>query len=263
MRNGHSTNPTPIMQVLLIEPQAGRRERVAKMLARHGLSVRAVPSGEQALEALKHDRPSLILADARMAKASGWEFVRRIRDGDAQLPILLIGNGPRRPSGASAALQIQAILPDDVSPTALLQEVDRWLQAPAPSRRTQRWPGTILLVDDEPKLLDLLRQFLESHGFRVVAQAGSGQEAIEQLKRHAPTVVLLDVKMPGMDGLATLRQLKAIQPAVTVIMVTAVEEEDAMEEALALGADDYILKPVNTDYLETLLLSKILLGRTP
>lgn len=263
MRNGHSTNPTSTPQVLLIEPQAARREQRAKMLTRHGLSVLAVPSGEQALEALKHDQPSLILADARLADTAGWELVRRIRDGDAHLPILLIGNGPRRPSGSSAALQIQAILPEDVAPAALLQEVDRWLHAPLASRGAQRWPGTILIVDDEPKLCEILRQFLESHGFRVIAQAGSGQEAVEQLKRHAPTVVLLDVKMPGMDGLATLRQLKALRPAVTVIMVTAFEEEDAMEEALALGADDYILKPVNTEYLETILLSKILLGHTP
>ena len=250
-------------QILLIEHHSARREQLTKLLSRHGLSVVAVPSGDQALEALKHDRPSIILVDMKLADTNGWDLTHRLRAFDGKLPILLLGNGSAQPANSSA-LEIQAILPQDLSPTALLQEVDRWLHAEsAPARRTPRWPGGIMVVDDEPKLRDILRQFLDLHGFRVVAQAGSGEEAIEQLKRHAPSVVLLDVKMPGMDGLTTLRQLKALQPNVAVIMITGFEEEDTMEEALALGAEDYILKPVNPEYLEAILLSKILLGRTP
>ena len=69
--------------------------------------------------------------------------------------------------------------------------------------------------------------------------------------------------MPGMDGLTALQQIKRLRPATTVIMVTGLEEEQLMNRALALGAYDYILKPFNLEYLETTLLSKVLIGRAP
>ena len=249
-------------QILLIEHHSARREQLTKLLSRHGLSVVAVPSGDQALEALKHDRPSIILLDMKLADTNGWELTHRLRAFDRKLPILLLGTTSQRPSGASATTDIQAIVPEDTEPSALLQEVDRWLHPATPTSRATRWPGLILIVDDEPELRHLLQDFLELHGFRV-AQAASGSEAVERFKQLSPAVVFLDIKMPGMDGLTTLRQLKAIQPNVTAVMLTGVEEEEAMEEALALGAEDYILKPFNFEYLETILLSKILLGRTP
>lgn len=262
MHNGSMPSEKTSQLVLLVEKGSSRREQLTSVLTRHGLSVLSVASNEGALETLKHHRPALILANAQQAQMSGWELVQRIRAFDGTLPILLLGTTAQRPSGASATTDIQAIVPDDTQPSALLQEVDRWLHAATPPSRATRWPGLILIVDDEPELRNLLQDFLESHGFRV-AQAASGSEAVERFKQLSPAVVFLDIKMPGMDGLTTLRQLKAIQPNVTAVMLTGVEEEEAMEEALALGAEDYILKPFNFEYLETILLSKILLGPTP
>jgi CheY-like chemotaxis protein len=95
-----------------------------------------------------------------------------------------------------------------------------------------------------------------------VTTVGSGEEALKSLERLSPTVVLLDIKMPGMDGLVTLKKIKTLRPNTTVIMITGLHEEGTIDQALALGALDYITKPFSREYLETTLLSKILLGQT-
>lgn len=131
-----------------------------------------------------------------------------------------------------------------------------------PAHCRERWPGTVLVVDDEPKLRNVLEEFLTLRGF-TVRTASSGDEALTLCSQHVPTTILLDIRMPGMDGLMTLKKLKACYPSVSVIMITGIQEEQAMEETVALGACDYILKPFDFEYLESTLLSKLLAGTTP
>ena len=114
----------------------------------------------------------------------------------------------------------------------------------------------LLVVDDEPKIREMLQDFLERRGFSVDT-AASGEEALQTAEAHPPTAVLLDICMGGMDGLAALPRLKRLYPHATVIMITGLEEDGAREQAMASGADDYILKPFNLEYLETILMAKI------
>ncbi len=114
----------------------------------------------------------------------------------------------------------------------------------------------ILVVDDEPDFCEALHEFLAEKGFSVM-EANSCEEALAAYSQERPDVVLLDVIMPGKDGRETLRELKALDPEVSVIMVTALHEEDLALEAMADGAFDYITKPVNPDYLEIALMTKI------
>ncbi len=114
----------------------------------------------------------------------------------------------------------------------------------------------ILVVDDEPDFCEALREFLEEKGFSVM-EANSCEEALEAYSQERPDVVLLDVIMPGKDGRETLQELKAFDPEVSVIMITALHEEDLALEAMADGAFDYITKPFSPDYLEMALMTKI------
>ena len=118
----------------------------------------------------------------------------------------------------------------------------------------------VLVVDDEVSVCKVLRKFLVSIGCEVV-EAYGGDEALALYIKERPDVVLLDIRMPGKDGLETLREFKALDPMVKVIMVTAVHEEGlAKRTILEDGAFDYITKPVNPDYLEALIAKVILLG---
>ena len=106
----------------------------------------------------------------------------------------------------------------------------------------------VLIVDDEPDYCDSLRDFLRSRGFEV-AIAFSGEEALPAYMQEKPDVVLLDIQMPGMDGLETLQELKVLDQGANVIMVTAIEDDEIVMRAMAEGALDYIIKPVDLYYL--------------
>lgn len=100
---------------------------------------------------------------------------------------------------------------------------------------------TILVVDDEKRMVRFIRLNLEQDGFNVIS-AYNGSEALEQVRRQLPNLVLLDVMMPDIDGFEVLRKIR-LASSVPVIMLTAKGEEDDRIKGLELGADDYITKP--------------------
>ena len=105
----------------------------------------------------------------------------------------------------------------------------------------------ILLVEDDPTDMKLLSAVLDASGHRVLGKI-SAEEAVEAIKRHPPEVILLDLKLPGMDGLALARLLKQ-DPAtrhIPIVAMTAAREKFSREDALNAGCDAFILKPVDT-----------------
>src|SRR5437870_12528927 len=100
-----------------------------------------------------------------------------------------------------------------------------------------------LVVDDEPQIRVFLADILEAEGFKVVAVAG-GQAALEYVRSSAPGLVLLDLSMPGLDGMETLRRLKAAGLQAPVIILSGHGNIRSGTEAIALGAYDYLTKPL-------------------
>jgi two-component system, OmpR family, alkaline phosphatase synthesis response regulator PhoP len=101
---------------------------------------------------------------------------------------------------------------------------------------------TILVVDDEMEIVRVLRGYLEKAGYPVAA-AYNGEQALQVARRERPALVILDLQMPRMDGLEVTRRLRADQPDVAIIMLTARVEETDRIVGLELGADDYVTKP--------------------
>jgi len=110
-------------------------------------------------------------------------------------------------------------------------------------------PKKILVVDDEPDVRQLMEHFLTDRGYEV-RLAENGRRGLAELDTFRPDVVLLDMHMPEMDGVETLKQLSARSPEVPVIMVTVNEDVQTTSQLLQLGAADYVPKPFNLDYLE-------------
>src|ERR1051326_2770430 len=106
---------------------------------------------------------------------------------------------------------------------------------------------TILIVDDDLQLLQLVALNLELEGYAVLL-AGDGQQALTQIERHAPDLVLLDVMMPRMDGFTVCHRVREFS-TVPIIIVTAKERSQDKGRGLDLGADDYLTKPLNMDEL--------------
>ncbi len=245
--------PTPTRERILVISQNPRlRERFYDTLSRREFCVTTAVSCENGLEILRLGEPfGLIFLDSGIARTKRAQFIDRVRYFDEQLPIVALQHPDQDVLDSSTIHRIQGCLSSDSDDHALLAIVSRWL----PSRRSVKpiqYPGPILIVDDELELLKSLQEFLQARRCTVVT-AASGEEALAQLARHHPTLVLLDIKMPGMDGLVTLKKIKALHPDLPVIMATAVEDEASMDHARVLGAHDYIFKPYNLTVLESLL----------
>lgn len=107
----------------------------------------------------------------------------------------------------------------------------------------------ILIVDDEQDICEFVRNFFQERGYEVLI-APDGEQALELTKKNNPELVLLDIKMKGMDGIATLKHIKELNKNQKVIMVTALDNQDKIAEACKLGACEYITKPLILDHLE-------------
>lgn len=106
----------------------------------------------------------------------------------------------------------------------------------------------VLLIDDETEYLETLMKRLKKRNLRVNG-VSSGEAALASLKENPVDVVVLDVRMPGMDGIQTLREIKKINPLVQVIMLTGHANVEVAIQGMELGAFDYLMKPANMDEL--------------
>jgi DNA-binding response OmpR family regulator len=204
--------------------------------------------------------------DSGIPGLSGVETVQRIRGFDEEVPIVLLrGPGDPDPSvDELSRLRIAEVLRKELSVELFLTSVELVLKRL--QRQTQdhgKEPGfgclgTILAVDDDPLARKMLKLVFESQRIRVLL-ASSGEEALKALAQK-PDLVLLDINMPGMDGLVTLKKIKASHPQLPVIMASGMGEEEVAREALKAGAYDYISKPFNLEYMQTVVMTKVLLG---
>ena len=111
-------------------------------------------------------------------------------------------------------------------------------------------PITVLLVDDHELVRRGVRAFLETQpGITVVAEAGGGEEAVRLAAEHAPDVALMDLIMPGMDGVEATRRLTAQSPRTNVIMLTSYHDDEHVFPAIRAGALSYVLKEVGPEQL--------------
>lgn len=117
----------------------------------------------------------------------------------------------------------------------------------------------VLVVDDDQKNLKLMNLKLSSEGYRVIT-AESGFEALEAVKVEKPGLVLLDIMMPEMDGLETLKRIKAFDSNIPVAMVTASLDEEEAKKTFELGAYEYVTKPIDFEHLSMVALVKLFPG---
>jgi DNA-binding NtrC family response regulator len=109
-------------------------------------------------------------------------------------------------------------------------------------------PIMLMIVDDEPDFVEMLSLRLADRGHKV-RSAGTGREALEALKEEEPEVIILDIKMPGMDGIETLKTIKSRHPLVEIILLTGHGSIETAVEGLKSGAFDYLLKPARFEEL--------------
>jgi len=220
---------------------------IARLIAHHlqqaGYQVHIAHAAEDALAYLEHDLPDLITLDIDLPGLSGDEFAIRIKSSPAtqDIPILVLSVLYDDPH----SVQFDAYaLPKPIEQEELLTTVAEMLQEPA--------QGPVLVIDDDADVRRLLKTALEKQGFEVET-AADGESGMAQVAEQRPGLILLDMRMPGMDGFAVLRALKE-DPATVDIPVIAMTgspelKTTARARVLALGASDFITKPFDMDML--------------
>jgi DNA-binding NtrC family response regulator len=117
-------------------------------------------------------------------------------------------------------------------------------------------PKRVLVVDDEPALIDVIVEHLIDSPY-IVETATNGADALAAVARDRPDVVLLDIKMPGLDGMDVLKEIRRRDPSIAVIMVSGLPDVATTAEALRHGAFGYVPKPFDLRYLKHLVAAGI------
>jgi DNA-binding response OmpR family regulator len=244
---------------------------LADVLARYRHDVVIARTGEEALQSFQTESPALVLLDLTILGLSGLDVLVKLRARASHLPIVVVtGDVPIEVENRAREMGVTDVLRKRLSMDVLMQAVNRALQEagrPAKAKPTAGLsgnadgtkPATILLVDDEPEICEMVGEFLERRGYLVQAVT-NGEDALNLVRKNPPDLVLLDIYMPGLNGVEVLRRLQTSHPAVGVIMLTASQEEPLLKTALALGAFDVLSKPVDLDQVEMAVMVKLMLN---
>jgi len=107
----------------------------------------------------------------------------------------------------------------------------------------------VLIVDDTMFIRGSLKLILERNGFEVVGEAEDGYDAVKMYKTLKPDIVTMDITMPGMDGIESLRRIKEFDKSANVVMITALGQESLVKESVLLGAKGFIIKPFDEEMI--------------
>jgi DNA-binding response OmpR family regulator len=252
--------------ILVIDDSPTFRMALLDMLEGAGYPVLTAVSGEEGLRLAADARPAAVIVDGSLPGIDGPAVIRRIRLDAAlrRTPCLLMtgsdeGGAELRAFDAGADAFVRKGEENEVILARL-----RALLRTAGQADTQRdtdslqAPKRILAVDDSPTYLNELGEILRGEGYDVQLTQ-SGAEALLLLSVQPVDCVLLDLVMPGIDGIETCRRIKAAPGLrdIPVVMLTAVEDRKAMIEALSAGADDYLSKSGDADALRARVMAQI------
>jgi len=251
-------------KILVVDDEVRIREFLCKALGKEGFEVTSVPSAEQSLEVIFQEPFDLILLDIRLSGESGISVLKKIREFQKQIPVVVYSGvltaeleKEARAAGANEVLSKNIDIIQLVGQIKKIAKAkERFFQG-----SSEKKGKTVLIVDDEEGIRRVLKQFFEAKGYRTL-EAESGENALNLARSENISVVLLDVGMPGIDGIATLEKLLEINPKLGVVMVTGVQDDDKVKKAIEMGAYGYVLKPFDFLYLELVVASKLVIAES-
>ena len=237
-----------LIRLLLVDDEADFLDATARALTRRGFAVEQAQDGESALALLRASSFDAVILDIKMPGKSGLEVYREIAVCWPALPVIILtGHATLSQSVELSRTGVFQYLPKPCDVDTLAEAARRASELereelPPVLKDGETPPVRLLLVDDEEDLLDSLSRTLGRRGM-LVSTAGSGLAALSLLDQQVFDVAVLDVRMPGMDGVELLEKIKARHPHTEVILLTGQPTLDLALSGLEKGAFDYLLKP--------------------
>lgn len=214
-----------------------------EILANLGYKITTVLSYKELEEALKNERPDYIILDPLISNMPTAMVLEKIKAVNENIKVIISSADKNMPGLTEGILKV-------------LRE-KQTVSLPREETKEPQLKINTLIVDDEIESLELVKNYLSKKGYNVDI-ALTGEEAIFKIKTKKPNIVLLDIRLPGMDGILVLKTIKDIDKSIIVIMASAIGDEEIINEALKLGAAGYLVKPFNMAKLEAMILSNIL-----
>lgn len=245
-------------KLLLVDDEEDFLRSSSRALSRRGFEVHTARDGLTALGMIAGGEFDVVVLDLKMPGMDGEAVFDRILAERPELPVIMLtghGSIPHAFQTSKKGISDYVAKPCDMDDlTARIRgAVDRAGRSSAAVRRGEdesqaAEPAQVLLVDDEEPFLESLKRVLERRNMRITL-ARSGVEALERLRESAVEVAVVDVKMPGMNGLELLRRIRADFPEVKVILLSGHPSASAALEGVKLGASEYLPKPPDVDAL--------------
>jgi DNA-binding NtrC family response regulator len=222
---------------------------MARALERRDVKAVCATSGREALRLVNLHDFDVAVIDLKMPGMDGIELFNRLKDLLPDLPVIMLtAHGTVSHAFETGRKGIFDFISKPCEVDALVAKIEAAAASRAAKPATAE-QGTmlpivvrVLLVDDEVELLSSLTPVLSRRGMEV-STASSGEEAIHFLENHIVDVVVLDIKMPGLDGIQTLRRIKPDNPDIEVVLLTGHPDLNNAFEGMKVGAFDYIIKP--------------------
>jgi signal transduction histidine kinase/DNA-binding response OmpR family regulator len=211
-----ATGTSPAGTVLVVEDDRPSADLLQVYLESAGYSVSVARDGVQGLELARRLVPTAVILDIGLPRLNGWELLTRLKSdpATAAVPVVVVSMLDAR--GAGFALGAAEYLVKPVGHDELLDALARCL--PVGDR------GTVVVIDDDPRDLDLVEALLSPEGWSVLRATG-GEEGVELVRRERPAVVLLDLLMPGVDGFAVVERLRS-DPEVANVPIIVLTSKD-------------------------------------
>ncbi|MGH7326191.1 MAG: response regulator [Candidatus Rokuibacteriota bacterium] len=247
-------------KVLVVDDDPDVLAMVCEWLLTHGFEVLRATNGLEALLQVKRARPGAVVLDVMMPRLGGLDALKRIRAFDpAATVVVLSANLHADVERQARSLGATACLPKPIALPDLLRALGGPAKASPGERQSPsaaRGPvapepatgGCVLVVDDDREMRTMLQEALGGWGY-ATRSAADGAAALRAIVNEPPDIVLLDIDMPGLRGTDALPAIRAVAPDAQVIMVSGTTSEETAKRALALGAFDYVIKPVDLAYL--------------
>ena len=249
--------------ILVIDDERMICDLLRSVFSAHGHEVLMATSGREGLELFRQRKPRFTLLDLQMPGMDGIEVLQQIRMVDSKAPVIVLtGGGTDALELRARGLGVTDFLRKGLPLEVLVKTMDRvmqrptsTMQAPSTALAVEDAPspsldeGSILVVDDEPQIRSLLSQYLSRKGYRVRV-APDGPTALTMVAKEQPRFIILDMYMPGMNGLELLRELRAKNYDGGILGLTGSQEENLLQGVLDLGAVDVMGKPVDLEKVE-------------
>jgi len=243
------------IRLLFVDDEVEFLKSASRALSRRGFVVTEAQNGYQALEILTRNQFDVVLLDQKMPGIDGVEVFRRIHKEYPELPVIILtGHGTVSSAFETAKSGISDYLSKPCETEEIVATIHQALKRNAPElsdRIASDEPNPeihVVMIDDEVDLLTSLGKALRHRNIHVKT-AETGEAGLELLEQTSADVIVLDVKMPGIDGLETLRRIKKKYPLQQVLLLTGHPNVTDAYEGVKRGAFDYVIKPPDVEEL--------------